>query len=203
MTTTPKRTTKKTASVNIWKWLFLILLGVVLGSGIFLGTKLFVEPTPATNVKTVSRGDEPVFNVTMTKKQVNRIVAYYLKNYLKDNDQKYQFKLTDQAILSGQFKFLGAKIPFTLSFDPYVLENGDVQLKANKLAVGALPVPVSTVLNFVGNDYNLPKWVTLSSKKQTVTIHLSQYQTDNGMSFKADHIDLDNDKIDFSAFLSD
>lgn len=76
-------------------------------------------------------------------------------------------------------------------------------LKPKKLAIGALPVPVSTVLNFVGNDYNLPKWVTLSSKKETITIHLSQYKTDNGMSFRADHIDLDDDKIDFSAFIPD
>ncbi|WP_125605851.1 YpmS family protein [Lapidilactobacillus bayanensis] len=202
MTDTPKRPVKKSATVNIWKWLFLILLGLMLGTGIFLGTKLFVEPTPTTTAKTVSRSDEPVFSVEMTKSQVNRIVAFYLKNYLKDNDQKYQFKLTDQAVLTGQFKFLGAKIPFTLNFEPYVLENGDVQLKAKQLAIGALPVPVSTVLSFVGNDYNLPKWVTLSSKQETVTIHLSQYRTDNGMSFKADHIDLDNDKIDFSAFIS-
>lgn len=203
MTDTPKRPTKKITSINLWKWLFLILLGLVLGTGIFLGTKLFIEPTPTTTSKTVARGDEPVFSVEMTKSQVNRIVDFYLKDYLKNNDQKYQLKLTDQAVLTGQFKFLGANIPFTLNFDPFVLENGDVQLKAKKLAIGALPVPVSTVLNFVGNDYNLPKWVTLSSKKETITIHLSQYKTDNGMSFRADHIDLDDDKIGFSAFIPD
>lgn len=197
-----KRETRQIHAVNVWKWLFLVLLGLLLGTGAFLGTKLLKTPTPTTSAKTVSRANDPVFTVEMTKDQVNRLIDYYLKHYLKNDALKYRISLSDTAILSGQFKFLGAKIPFTLSMDPFVLENGDVQLKAKKLAVGALPVNVSTVLNFVGNDYHLPKWVALDTKKETITLHLSKFKTENGMSFRADHIDLDADKIDFSAFLA-
>ena len=78
-----KRPTRKMRGVNIWKWLFLILLGLLLGTGIFLGTKLFTTPAQTTTAKDVARADDPVFTVEMTKKQVNSMVAFYLKHYLK------------------------------------------------------------------------------------------------------------------------
>ncbi|MFC6314931.1 YpmS family protein [Lapidilactobacillus achengensis] len=186
---------------NLWKWLFLVLIGLILGVGIFVGTKLFISPAPTTLSADVAAADEPVMNVQMTKKQVNRIVAYGLSDYLKSDDIKYQFKLTDQAVLSGNFAFLGTQVPFNLSLDPYVLENGDIQLKAQSLSIGALPIPISQVMNFIGHDYKIPSWVSLDTKKSTITLHLRKYKIKNGISLRATRFDLDNDELDFSVYL--
>ncbi|WP_261807477.1 YpmS family protein [Lapidilactobacillus luobeiensis] len=199
--TKPTKVKKPRGHFNIWQWLFLILVGLLLGVGIFAGTKIFISPAPNTLAADVAAADEPVMNVQMTKKQVNRIVSYALSDYLKSDDIKYEFKLTDQAVLSGKFAFLGSQVPFTMSFDPYVLENGDVQLKAQSLSIGALPIPISQVMNFIGNDYKIPSWVSLDSKKATITLHLRKYQIKGGISLRATRFDLDNDELDFSVYL--
>lgn len=196
-----RKTQKNKQPVNIWRWVSLILIGLILGTGIFIGSKIFVSPAPQNLNKNVDQADEPVFSVDLTKKQVNRLASYYLQHYLKDDKVKYTFKLTDQAILGGTFKFMGVKLPFTLAFDPYVLENGDIQLQADNLAIGSLPIPMTQVLNFVGNDFHLPKWVSLNAKKGIIVLHLRKYQTDGGMSFRAEHIDLDEDQIELSVYL--
>lgn len=194
---------KQAGPVNIWKWVCLVLVGLLLGGGIFVASKIFVTPAENKLAADVSQADEPVFNVDLTKQQANRIVGYSLKHYLKNDDMKYTFKLTDEAVLGGQFTFLGAKVPFTLSLEPFVLENGDVQLKAQSLAIGALPVPISQVMNFIGNDYKIPNWISLDTKKETITLHLSKYRVKSGFSLRANQIDLDKNQINFSVYLPD
>jgi Uncharacterized protein conserved in bacteria len=186
--------------VNVWKWVSLILIGLILGGGIFLGSKIFTQPNNQLGAD-VSQADEPVFNVDLTKQQANRIVAYSLKHYLKNDEFQYSFKFTDQAVLGGKFKFLGSTVPFTLNLDPYVMENGDIQLKAESLSIGALPIPISQVMSFIGNDYKVPNWISLDTKKETITLHLRKYKMKNGMSVRANQIDLDKNQINFSVYL--
>lgn len=195
-----KKTKQERGPVNIWKWISLILIGLLLGGGIFLGSKIFTQPTNQLAAD-VSQADEPVFNVDLTKQQANRIVAYSLKHYLKNDEFQYSFKFTDQAVLGGKFKFLGSTVPFTLNLDPYVMENGDIQLKAESLSIGALPIPISQVMSFIGNDYKVPNWISLDTKKETITFHLRKYKMKNGMSVHANQIDLDKNQINFSVYL--
>jgi Uncharacterized protein conserved in bacteria len=176
------------------------LIGLILGGGIFLGSKIFTQPNNQLGAD-VSQADEPVFNVDLTKQQANRIVAYSLKHYLKNDEFQYSFKFTDQAVLGGKFKFLGSTVPFTLNLDPYVMENGDIQLKAESLSIGALPIPISQVMSFIGNDYKVPNWISLDTKKETITLHLRKYKMKNGMSVRANQIDLDKNQINFSVYL--
>ncbi|WP_235803391.1 YpmS family protein [Lacticaseibacillus brantae] len=185
---------------NWWLVATLVLLGLIIGSGAWFISKV-TSPIETPESTVAARTDEPVFHVNLTKAQVNRLVSYYLADYLKDSPIKYQLVVGDSAVLSGNFKFLGAKVGFNLEFDPYVLNNGDVQLKARKLNVGSLPVPTSFVLNYVGHSYKLPKWVGLSEKNETVTLHLSQYQLANDMQLRAQKIDLIGDSIQFGIYL--
>jgi len=186
--------------INWWLVSTLVLLGLIIGSGVWLISKV-TSPIETPQTQVAARTDEPAFNVHLSKTQVNRLVSYYLNDYLKDSPIKYQLVVGDSAVLSGNFQFLGAKVGFNLEFDPYVLDNGDVQLKARKLNVGSLPVPISFVLNYVGHSYKLPKWVSLSEKKETVTLHLSQYKLENGMQLRAQKIDLMGNSVDFAIYL--
>ncbi len=146
----------------------------------------------------------PVFTVKVTKNSANRIMAHYLKSYLKDSKIKYAVTLgTNEAALSGSFKFLGNAVKFQLTFDPLVLKNGDVLLKAKNLNIGALPVPISFVMSYIGNSYKIPKWVSLDSKAGTVVLKLSQFKLQNGMTLKANKLDLTNDDLEFAVYLPD
>ena len=195
---TKKRTVKK--PLNWWKWLFIALVAILLGSGAYLGVKLTTPPPADTSSEQLIKRD-PTFAINLKKLQVNAVISYYLNHYLKDSKIKYEFDLDDQAILKGKFKLLGYPVPFSIYFDPYVKENGDVQLKARRMAIGSLSVPIKTVMNYIGNSYKFPKWVVLDSKQKTILLKLNQFKMKNGMQIKATRIDLPNDKIDLNVYI--
>lgn len=195
---TKKRTVKK--PLNWWKWLFIALVAILLGSGAYLGVKLTTPPPADTSSEQLIKRD-PTFAINLKKSQVNAVISYYLNHYLKDSKIKYEFDLDDQAILKGKFKLLGYPVPFSIYFDPYVKENGDVQLKARRMAIGSLSVPIKTVMNYIGNSYKFPKWVVLDSKQKMILLKLNQFKMKNGMQIKATRIDLPNDKIDLNVYI--
>ncbi len=187
-------------SINVWKIISLVLIGLIIGSGLWFahGVLTPVDQPASTTTSTTS---DPVMTVSLTKRQVNQIVTYYLNDFQKGSKVKYSLTMADQAVLGGNFTFFGQKIDFGLLMDPIVLKNGNVELKARQLNVGSLPVPISYVLNYAGKSFKLPKWVTLNSKRETIVLNLNKFKMENGMQVKATKIDLPNDEIDFSVYL--
>ncbi|WP_436666993.1 YpmS family protein [Latilactobacillus sakei] len=190
----PKRT------INYWKYSFIVLLALVIGTLGFIAYNVSAPQTKQVQTEKIIKADS-TFDIQMHKKQINSVVAYYLENYLENSKVKYNFTLDQQAILSGQFKFLGFPVEFNLFFKPYVLENGDIQLRAKQLAVGQLKVPMSFVFNYIQRQYKFPKWVVLNAHKSRITLRLNEFKLANGMQVKARHIDLKNDKIDLSVYV--
>ena len=190
----PKRT------INYWKYSFIVLLALVIGTLGFIAYNVSAPQTKQVQTEKMIKADS-TFDIQMHKKQINSVVAYYLENYLENSKVKYNFTLDQQAILSGQFKVLGFPVEFNLFFKPYVLENGDIQLRAKQLAVGQLKVPMSFVFNYIQRQYKFPKWVVLNAHKSRITLRLNEFKLANGMQVKARHIDLKNDKIDLSVYV--
>ncbi|WP_179395477.1 YpmS family protein [Lacticaseibacillus absianus] len=195
--------TRPTASrhINWWQLIALTLIGLILGSGIWFVTKVVTPYQTPISRSTPATSSDPALTVSLTKRQVNRIVTYYLNDFQKGSQVKYSLTVADQAVLGGDFKFFGATIHFELLFDPLVRSNGDVELKARSLNVGSLPVPISYVMSYAGRTFKLPDWVSLNSKKETIVIELSKFALANGMKIQANKIDLPNDQIDLSVFL--
>lgn len=193
-----KTTTKRT--INYWKYSFIVLLAVVIGTVGLVGYNVTAPKTEMIKTEKIIKADS-TFEIQMHKRQINSLVTYYLQNYLEDSKIKYQLTLDQQAILSGQFKFLGFPVEFNLFFEPYVLENGDVQLRAKQLAVGQLKVPMSFVFNYIKRQYKFPKWVILDEHKSRITLRLNEFKLENGMQVTAKHIDLKNDKIDLNVYI--
>ncbi|MBO1306778.1 YpmS family protein [Enterococcus sp. 669A] len=189
--------------INGWKIAFLVLVGLLLGSGVFLATRvLSTRETnlPPSSETTVPEGS-PVLTMNMDKKKLNTVMEYFLTEFQKDSDIKYEFYLENQALLKGQFSLLGADINFYLYFDPYVMDNGNVQLRARDLSIGTLNLPVSEVMSMIVRSYKFPEWVEVSPKDQTIELKLDQFKLQNGMFIRADHIDLIGDDIQFGLYL--
>lgn len=188
---------------NYWKIAFLVLVGLILGTGVFitsriLDTKPFpVKETPAI----VERNGTPVVNISSNKTQVNELIDFYLADYREKSGLDYEFVLNDQAMLKGEFKLLGVPINFYLYFDPYVMEDGNVQLKAKSLSIGTLGVPISEVMKLIKRSYELPEWIEIDAKEKTVMIRLDQFRMQNGLFIKAEKIDLVDDVIQASLYL--
>ncbi|MCH5463630.1 YpmS family protein [Levilactobacillus tujiorum] len=173
---------------NWWKWGFLTLVALLVIVLITLRVKAMGTTKVASTAKPAT--DTTNINVTLNKKQVNALADYYVNKSLKGQSVKYRFQVTDDAILTGSTQVLGANVNFVLLLKPTVLSSGDVQLKAEKLSVGSLPVPVSFVMSYVAKNYPLPKWVSMDSHKKIATLHLTAIGDGKKLSYAAKKIDL-------------
>ncbi|WP_099974740.1 YpmS family protein [Lactobacillus terrae] len=188
---------------NYWMYAFITLVSVLVIFLLFLGTKIFSSPSEKYEVTSkIQNENSEVFKVTMNKKQANQMAEYYLKNTLNNGKTEYQFKVKDDAELSGDADFLGSKIHFVIELKPYAKTNGDVLLKATKIKLGDISLPISFVLNYVNNMYNIPDWVSINSKDKTILMKFTEYKTKDGYGIRAKKIDLKNDVLKFDMFNS-
>ncbi|OTP12136.1 hypothetical protein A5844_000352 [Enterococcus sp. 10A9_DIV0425] len=189
--------------INFWKYAFLILLGLMVGVSVFLGSRIFAnrEPNLPEVPPITERQGEPVLTINTNKEKVNQMISFFLTDLQKDQDIKYKFYLENEAMLNGTFEVLGFPIDFYLYFDPYVMENGNVQLKAKSLSIGTLSLPIKDVMNMIKRNYKLPDWIEINTDDLTIMLRLDQFRMQNGMYIKANKIDLVNDDIRFSIYL--
>lgn len=195
---------KKAASRehNYWQYAFLTLLGIVLAFFIFVGVRVTgtreVEFRKAQEQLVLP--DEPSFQISTNKAQLNKVISFYLNDFLKDSGVQYTFYLENQALLNGTFKVLGYPMEFFLYFEPYVMQDGNIQLKAKNVSIGSLGLPVSHVMKQVAG-FDIPKWVEIDPEKEHIILHLDQLVIGNNIHLRADRINLVDDDIRMSVYL--
>ena len=101
--------------VNYWKWAFLILLGVVFGSSIFLGTRIFAnrEPDFAKVPAITQRQGDPVLTINTNKEKVNQMISFFLTDYQKDQGIQYKFYLETICAMYKLHKNMNSTINMT------------------------------------------------------------------------------------------
>lgn len=173
-------------------------MGLLLVFGGLLSAKIFSAPNETYKVSsTIEAKDQQVFTVHMDKSQANEMASYYLEHTLNNGKAEYDLKLNKQAVMSGELSFLGSKIHFDLEMQPYAKTNGDVLLKAKKIKVGALSLPIKFVMNYAKNSFKIPKWVDVNSNDKTILLKFTKFTTKEGYSIRAKKIDLKHDKLVF------
>lgn len=189
--------------VNRWKVAFLVFLAVVIGSGVFLGSRLFAdrEINYQKSPEIVQRDGEPVLSVNANKKQVNQLIDFYLDDFQKGQEVKYDFVLENEAMLSGEFSVLGFPMKFYLYFDPYVMENGNVQLRAKSMSIGTFGLPMEEVMRITKRSFKFPEWIEMDPDEKTVMVRLDQFRMQNGLFIRANKINLVDDEIQASLYL--
>lgn len=189
--------------MNYWKIAFLVLVGILLGTTVFFASRVFQqrESGISESAELVKRDGNPVLTINSNKSQVNQLIDFYLTDFQKDQEVKYNFELRNEALLTGQFKVLKFPITFYLYFDPYVTEEGNVQLKAKSLSIGTLDLPTSEVLKMIKRSFKFPEWIEVNADEQIILIRLDQFRMQNGLFIKANKINLVDDEIQMSLYL--
>ncbi|MTD38875.1 DUF2140 family protein [Erwinia sp. CPCC 100877] len=188
---------------NYWKAAFIILVAVIIASLAFVFVRITQvrEPNYQAVPEIVEKEGTPVISIQSNKKQVNALIDFYLSDFQKGSDITYKFYLENEAMLNGTFKVLGHPIQFYLYFDPFVMNDGNVQLKAKSLSVGTLGLPMKEILKFVQRDYKLPKWVEVNPDESTILLRLDQFRMQNGLFIRAEKINLVDDDIQMNIYL--
>ena len=189
--------------LNPWKAAFLFLVAVLIGGFLLLFTRLTQERENVSQIiaENVVREGDPVITINSNKEQVNRFVDFYLADLQKDAEQQYQFVLKNEALLTGEFDLLGFPVSFYLYFDPFVMANGNIQLKAKSLSIGALGLPINQVLKMIQNNSKIPEWIDIQPKEEMINLRLDQFELKNGMFFRADKINLVDNEIQLNVYL--
>ena len=189
--------------LNPWKAAFLFLVAVLIGGFLLLFTRLTQERENVSQIiaENVVREGDPVITINSNKEQVNHFVDFYLADLQKDAEQQYQFVLKNEALLTGEFDLLGFPVSFYLYFDPFVMANGNIQLKAKSLSIGALGLPINQVLKMIQNNSEIPEWIDIQPKEEMIILRLDQFELKNGMFFRADKINLVDNEIQLNVYL--
>lgn len=186
-----KRATKeKKEPINLWKWAFLILAAILLGTGIWFVQQLQPVRYGEVNETIVNTKDAMTFSVSAQKEEVTQLMNQYINEEVKGNNVNYEVLLDESFQLTGSFEVFGFEVPFNLYMDPFVTDNGNIQLKAKQLSLGQLNLPISFVMNQLGSQLSIPDWVVIDGETETITLNLNDFQLDSGIFFSAERIDL-------------
>lgn len=181
--------------VNWWKWAFLILLGMVIGIIAWVLVQMRPVSEGTANQAPFDTSDEIVLEMRTGRDELEQLANQYIENNTEDSEMNYQILFEETAQLQGEIEVLGFPVPFTLVFEPYVLQNGNLQLRANDLQLGTLSLPISFAMNQINQHLPLPDWIAMDSASQLIIVNLNEFELQNGVQFSMERINLPENDI--------
>ncbi len=184
--------------INGWKWAFIFLVAFLLGFFIYLGinTRPAMVNEPNTMAFTTSEEEEIELLTRLDKKEMEQIINTYLEAEMGADFENYTIALTEQLEVHGQIEILTFDVPFSLYLEPYVTENGNIQLRGEEVEVGNFSLPVSSVMSLMARQMSVPDFIAIDSEQQRITINLNKLSATNEFGVEMIKIDLEADEIE-------
>lgn len=189
---------------NGWMWAFLILLGIIISLSIWIIVRL--QPISSENTGEQA-GDVTViedslrFEVVTDKNQLNRVINLYLEEELDEQFAGYNVVIDEDVQLSGALKVFGFDVDFLLRMDPYVVDDGNLQLRATSIQLGSFDLSIGIAMNVLSQQLDLPQWIRVDSEQQMILVALNEFQLENDVQFAMQRIDLQEDDIRLNIIL--
>ncbi|MFO8070009.1 MAG: YpmS family protein [Alkalibacterium sp.] len=192
-----KRTTDHKGSG--WKWAFIILLLLNVGGLIWLGIQLNVlsdsgEALPESEEIVVS-DDALEFELVTDKQQVNQVINLYLQEELDERFSGHTVIVSDLVELEGALNVFGFDVDYGLYMEPLVMDNGNLQLRAQSIQLGSFELPIGIALNILSQQLELPEWIKIDSEQEYILVAFNEFASENDLQFKMRKIDLEADNI--------
>lgn len=189
---------------NGWMWAFLIFLGVIISLSIWIIVRL--QPSSLENTGEQA-GDVTViedslsFEVVTDKNQLNRVINLYLEEELDEQFAGYNVVIDEDVQLSGVLQVFGFDVDFLLRMDPYVVDDGNLQLRATSIQLGSFDLPIGIAMSVLSQQLDLPHWIRVDSEQQMILAALNEFQLENDVQFAMQRIDLQEDDIRLNIIL--
>ncbi|CYV98519.1 YpmS family protein [Streptococcus suis] len=186
---------RKAGNLNIWKWLFLAQLALLIGCGIVLYTRIQTDREDLTKLVQTSTEDTKVGTFSTNREQLNQTLTNYLKDYQTEEFSYQLFVTSQQVVFEGSYQIFGVTIPLYIYFQPSKMEDGSILLRIIEISVGSLSLPKAEVLAYLQKNYKLPAFVKIDSEQAQVQVQLTELKNKFGLYGKANTIDLYNDQF--------
>ncbi|MGQ7425050.1 YpmS family protein [Streptococcus suis] len=186
---------RKVGNLNIWKWLFLAQLALLIGCGIVLYTRIQTDREDLTKLVQTSGEDTKVGTFSTNREQLNQTITNYLKEYQTEKFSYQLFVTSQQVVFEGSYQIFDVTIPLYIYFQPSKMEDGSILLRITEISVGSLSLPKAEVLAYLQKNYKLPAFVKIDSEQAQVQVQLTELKNKLGLYGKANTIDLYNDQF--------
>ncbi|MGU7966439.1 YpmS family protein [Streptococcus suis] len=186
---------RKAGNLNIWKWLFLAQLALLIGCGIVLYTRIQTDREDLTKLVQTSTEDTKVGTFSTNREQLNQTLTNYLKDYQTEEFSYQLFVTSQQVVFEGSYQIFGVTIPLYIYFQPSKMEDGSILLRIIEISAGSLSLPKAEVLAYLQKNYKLPAFVKIDSEQAQVQVQLTELKNKFGLYGKANTIDLYNDQF--------
>jgi uncharacterized protein YpmS len=186
---------------NRWKAAFLTLLVIIIIFIIIIGSMVFNPGGKDSMPKTSSLNNDNYveFHVNTNKDDLNKLINHYIDKEGLNGPINYNVYLRKDVELYGTIPVFSENIRLKMTFEPEVLNNGDLILKQKSISIGKLNLPVSYVLKFIRNSYKLPTWVIIQPDQKMVYVELQKMSIGSGdMKARIDKFNLKDDDISFT-----
>lgn len=184
---------------NKWKTGFLLLLGINLLIVVIIISLIMI---PSTNNERINNkepiNDNVSFHVKSNKNDLNQVINHYLKKEASDSPIDYHVHLGNEVEFYGVLPIFSKTLNMKLTFEPEALSNGDLALKQKSISIGSLDLPVSYVLQYISENYKLPKGVFIQPNNKLIYIHMQQLKLKSDLKIKVNKFDLKKDDIAFT-----
>ncbi|MGA9227463.1 MAG: YpmS family protein [Mesobacillus sp.] len=188
---------------NKWKIGFFILLGLIAAVILFLYILIAspAEESKMEPIKNIQDSEDVAFKVATNKRDLNRVINHYIEEEGKNSNIDYQVLLTNEVELYGTLPLFSEELELRLTFEPKALDNGDLVLNQKSISVGRLRLPVSTVLKFVRDSYDLPEAVSIQPEEERVYVSMQRLKLKSDIKVRVNEFDLKKDNIKFTLFV--
>lgn len=204
------RTQKSAAdkASNGWKWAFLGLLIFNVLTVFYIWslfepvtTELSSSEHPDANSALAE--DTLSLSTTIHTSDAQWLMNTYLEKAIDERSPNYRVELTDQLELFGNIEFLSFEIPFALFFNPYVMDNGNIQLRGVAVEVGRFSLPIQMVMTLFANQAEIPEFIGIDTENTFIYIYLDRLFKDYSFDLKLQTIDLEAENIQIAIYLDE
>lgn len=205
MEETSRQNKKSHKKINKWKWAFLTLVSLVLLVFFFFIRALLpisTEKLEQNEFPIVDNEDKIEIGSSLRKEDAEFIMNSYLEAQMEEEGPSYQIKIEEDLNLSASLKIMGLELPFTIAFDPYATEDGNLQLRARSMELASLSLPVSAVLSALSSQMDLPTYIDLDSAEKMILVDFSELRDYYPYGVELEKIDLKNNDIRLKLFVN-
>lgn len=193
---------RNSSRINWWKWAFLGLIAIIIIFSIQLMSSIETVSINEPNMDTVAyTNQEMVFTTSATREDTEQFINTFLSTTLDEEYDNFSVEIQDQLNVHGQLEVFQFTVPFTLSFDPYVLENGNVQLRADAVELGNFSLPVGATMSLLANQLEVPYFISIDSESEMIVINLNEFSEEQDIGIQMVRIDLPEDVIQMNLYV--
>ncbi len=196
------RKSRGRSQTNYWKWAFLILLGIIIAFGAYIGIKLNMSSyyyeknfeKPRAEEEYDDKDKSLTFETKFTEEQFNS----FLEAVLMPEDSPYEVYFEKEKIhLAGKVSVVGMNVPVEIEGVPNALDDGNIDIHITDIEAGSFNLPTSIVVKAFSLlvPENVP--MSVDSKRNVINIDLMQIAESQGMLIRAKEINASDNTFIF------